>query len=195
MRRLSLLLCAVALAAACGRRDTAADSTAAQHDSTGVANATGAGGANTLTTSSAVGEPPPPPIDTNATMFLTGATAAAPVEDSANVRFHYDSTSAGYVATFSAADSTTVAPNTTLTGAVGGGTISGTGRITAKSPGGTIVVDLTKGIAGGSTLGKCPANPASGQGRCGTVTFDSAQFTPRNGGTTVRRSVRLLLGR
>jgi hypothetical protein len=194
MRRLSFLLCAAVLATACGRGDTAADSTAAQHDSTGVANATGAGPANTLSTSSVIGEPPPPPIDTNATMFVTGATATT-LEDSANVRFRYDSTTAGYVATFSAADSTTVAPNTTLTGPVGGGTITGTGRITAKSPGGTIVIDLTRGIASGSSLGKCPANPASGQGRCGTVTFDSAQFTPRSGGGAVRRSVRLLLGR
>jgi hypothetical protein len=182
-RRIALI---VVFAAACGRGDKAADTTRADTLASPTLGETG------TNTASATSDPPPPPIDTTGTMFVSGATATA-TADSANVRFHYDTAGTGYTATFSAADSTTVAPNTTLTSS--GGTITGTGRITAKSPGGTIVIDLTRGIASGSSLGKCPTNPASGQGRCGTVTFDSAQFTPRSGGGAVRRSVRLLLGR
>lgn len=192
MRRLSLVVAAVALVAACGRADKAADSAAA-HDSVGVANATGGGtaGTSSLTSASPTGDPPPPPIDDTGSVYLTGA-AATTSDDSAAVRFQYDTVgTTGYKATFSALDSTTVGANTTLTSS--GSTITGTGRITAKGRSGTIDIDLSRGIAAGGSLGKCVASAPGGPRNCGSVTFDSAQFTPRNGRPTTRR-VRLVLG-
>lgn len=191
MRRFPLLVGAVALLVACGRKDKAADSTAAKNDSAGaVAAPSDSAGISTLKASGPVGDPPPPPFDTTAALFMNGASAAAgaTAEDSALVNFHYDTAGTGYKATFSTRDSATV-DGATLTGS--GSTITGTGKITAKLKNGTVVVDFSKGIAPSSNLSKC-SNPA-GQGKCGRVTFDSAQYTPKNGRAQTRK-VRVDLG-
>ena len=182
MRRLTLLVGAVALIAACGRKDKAADSTAATNDSASA-------GVSTLKTMSP-SDPPPPRIDTSAAMFVGGASAAAgaTAEDSTLVNFSYDTAGTGFKATFSTRDSTSV-DGASLTGS--GSTITGTGKITAKVKNGTVVVDLSKGIAPNSNMGRC-SNPR-GQGKCGRVSFDSAQFTPKNGRAQTRK-VRIDLG-
>src|SRR5688572_11951528 len=140
-RRLAFI--AAILAAACSSRDPGTDTT--RIETTGASSAEPSG------------DPPPPRIDTTGTMFVTGALTAAPGDSAVSLRFSYDTASAStFRATFQGSDSVTVDTNASLTG--GADSVSGTGSITARKGGATIVADLSKGIRGGSSLGKCRQN-------------------------------------
>jgi hypothetical protein len=179
IHRLFVVAGAIGALAACGRSAPNADSAAV--------GAT----AGAATTSSIVspGDPPPPPIDTTGTLYLMGAAAGTTMQDSATFQFSYDTAGTStYRAMLQAGttDGVTVDPNTSLTG--GDTQVSGTGRITVRRGGATIVADLSKGIGQGSSLGKCPSNVPAGRGRCGTVMLDSVEYTPSGGSATYRRA-------
>lgn len=187
-RRLAVTL----LVAACARGERAQDSAAADSAAPDTAVA-----ATTLR-ASAIEDPPPPPIDTTGTLRLIGGDAAAPadttVTDSVLVTFHYDSTAAnGLEVTFTAAqrDSVTVSDGAYIRGGGANGA-TGSGTITARTPRGVIVADLSSGIRNGSALTKCSAQPNPGRGRCGVVVLE-VRFTPRNG-REARRNARFDLG-
>lgn len=194
MRSPASLLAVFFLAAACSRggdgRDTAAADSAA---------ADTAGAAVSSLRSSAIEDPPPPPVDTLGTLRLvggavTGAPAGADTTaDSIAVAFHYDSTANGLEVTFTAAqrDSVSITEGAYVRA---GGTegATGNGTITARTPRGVIVADLSRGIRSGSALTKCGRQGEQGRGRCGVVVLE-VRFTPRNG-REVRRNARFDLG-